>query len=116
MPPNLVRRTCPQRRRRTAANCVAEEKDLLIIGGGVAGYVAAIKAGQAGLKVRKTSSVSELQYLMVKRRSRVLRSVAASAEHASTSAAFPQSLSSTTHIFTTPSSTTPRTAESTLGM
>jgi len=30
----------------------AEEKDLIIIGGGVAGYVAAIKAGQAGLKVR----------------------------------------------------------------
>lgn len=29
----------------------AEEKDLVIIGGGVAGYVAAIKAGQAGLKV-----------------------------------------------------------------
>jgi len=30
---------------------VDEEKDLIIIGGGVAGYVAAIKAGQAGLKV-----------------------------------------------------------------
>lgn len=29
-----------------------EEKDLVIIGGGVAGYVAAIKAGQEGLKVR----------------------------------------------------------------
>ncbi|KAI9743312.1 MAG: dihydrolipoamide dehydrogenase precursor [Claussenomyces sp. TS43310] len=29
----------------------ADEKDLLIIGGGVAGYVAAIKAGQEGLKV-----------------------------------------------------------------
>lgn len=29
----------------------AEEKDLVIVGGGVAGYVAAIKAGQAGLKV-----------------------------------------------------------------
>lgn len=29
----------------------AEEKDLIIIGGGVAGYVAAIKAGQEGLKV-----------------------------------------------------------------
>ncbi|KAK3045041.1 hypothetical protein LTS18_014716, partial [Coniosporium uncinatum] len=26
------------------------EKDLVIIGGGVAGYVAAIKAGQSGLK------------------------------------------------------------------
>jgi dihydrolipoamide dehydrogenase len=29
----------------------AEQKDLVIIGGGVAGYVAAIKAGQEGLKV-----------------------------------------------------------------
>jgi dihydrolipoamide dehydrogenase len=29
----------------------AEENDVVIIGGGVAGYVAAIKAGQAGLKV-----------------------------------------------------------------
>ncbi|PQE13319.1 dihydrolipoyl dehydrogenase protein [Rutstroemia sp. NJR-2017a BVV2] len=29
----------------------AEEKDLIIIGGGVAGYVAAIKAGQEGMKV-----------------------------------------------------------------
>lgn len=33
------------------ANCKVEEKDLVIIGGGVAGYVAAIKAGQSGLKV-----------------------------------------------------------------
>jgi dihydrolipoamide dehydrogenase len=30
---------------------VAEEKDLVVIGGGVAGYVAAIKAAQEGLKV-----------------------------------------------------------------
>ncbi|KAF2031058.1 dihydrolipoyl dehydrogenase [Setomelanomma holmii] len=30
---------------------LTQEKDLVIIGGGVAGYVAAIKAGQAGLKV-----------------------------------------------------------------
>lgn len=30
---------------------LVEEKDLIIIGGGVAGYVAAIKAGQEGLKV-----------------------------------------------------------------
>ncbi|KAI9798814.1 MAG: D-lactate ferricytochrome c oxidoreductase [Sarcosagium campestre] len=36
--------------RRTYAT-EAEEKDLIIIGGGVAGYVAAIKAGQEGLKV-----------------------------------------------------------------
>ncbi len=40
----------------TCADCRAEEKDLVIIGGGVAGYVAAIKAGQAGLKVRRTTS------------------------------------------------------------
>jgi dihydrolipoamide dehydrogenase len=33
------------------ADVVAEEIDLLVIGGGVAGYVAAIKAGQEGLKV-----------------------------------------------------------------
>lgn len=30
----------------------SEEHDLVVIGGGVAGYVAAIKAGQEGLKVR----------------------------------------------------------------
>ena len=35
----------------TIANLNAEEHDLVIIGGGVAGYVAAIKAGQEGLKV-----------------------------------------------------------------
>ena len=29
----------------------AEEHDVVIIGGGVAGYVAAIKGGQEGLKV-----------------------------------------------------------------
>ena len=33
------------------ADSRAEERDLVIIGGGVAGYVAAIKAGQEGLKV-----------------------------------------------------------------
>lgn len=37
---------------RYKTNNSAEEKDLVIIGGGVAGYVAAIKAGQEGLKVR----------------------------------------------------------------
>ncbi|KAK4146610.1 uncharacterized protein C8A04DRAFT_34805 [Dichotomopilus funicola] len=31
--------------------CVTEARDLVIIGGGVAGYVAAIKAGQEGMKV-----------------------------------------------------------------
>ena len=40
--------TCAYRQ----ADVCAEEKDLVIIGGGVAGYVAAIKAGQEGLKVR----------------------------------------------------------------
>ncbi|KAI9676958.1 MAG: dihydrolipoamide dehydrogenase precursor [Caeruleum heppii] len=39
-----------QRQRRGYAS-EADEKDLVIIGGGVAGYVAAIKAGQEGLKV-----------------------------------------------------------------
>ena len=33
------------------ADLASEEKDLIIIGGGVAGYVAAIKAGQEGMKV-----------------------------------------------------------------
>jgi dihydrolipoamide dehydrogenase len=37
----------------------AEEHDLVIIGGGVAGYVAAIKAGQEGLKVRFPSDSLE---------------------------------------------------------
>ncbi|KAI9722864.1 MAG: dihydrolipoamide dehydrogenase precursor [Chrysothrix sp. TS-e1954] len=40
----------PSRIRRSYAT-EAEEKDLVIIGGGVGGYVAAIKAGQEGLKV-----------------------------------------------------------------
>ena len=40
---------------RLVANKRAEEKDLIIIGGGPAGYVAAIKAGQAGLKVQLTT-------------------------------------------------------------
>lgn len=34
------------------------DHDLVIIGGGVAGYVAAIKAGQEGLKVRCPSMLS----------------------------------------------------------
>ena len=34
-----------------------EEKDLVIIGGGVAGYVAAIKAGQEGMKVTQSCTV-----------------------------------------------------------
>lgn len=35
---------------------MAEEKDILIIGGGVGGYVAAIKAGQEGYKVRPAAT------------------------------------------------------------
>ncbi|KAK4452074.1 hypothetical protein QBC34DRAFT_447132 [Podospora aff. communis PSN243] len=37
--------------KRHKAACKIAEKDLVIIGGGVAGYVAAIKAGQEGMKV-----------------------------------------------------------------
>jgi heterodisulfide reductase subunit A-like polyferredoxin len=55
MPQKLVSYIAIELERRTTANCEIEEKDLLIIGGGVAGYVAAIKAGQAGLKVCTTS-------------------------------------------------------------
>jgi NADPH-dependent 2,4-dienoyl-CoA reductase/sulfur reductase-like enzyme len=40
-----------QNRLRRGYASEAEDKDLVIIGGGVAGYVAAIKAGQAGMKV-----------------------------------------------------------------
>ena len=40
-----------------------EEKDLVIIGGGVAGYVAAIRAGQSGLKVRRLSLVEQRKKL-----------------------------------------------------
>lgn len=36
------------------------EHDLVIIGGGVAGYVAAIKAGQEGLKVRSNSQSTSI--------------------------------------------------------
>ncbi|KAF5588123.1 dihydrolipoyl dehydrogenase [Fusarium subglutinans] len=35
----------------SSAEFLTEEKDLVVIGGGVAGYVAAIKAGQEGMKV-----------------------------------------------------------------
>jgi heterodisulfide reductase subunit A-like polyferredoxin len=37
------------------ANVPAEDYDVVLIGGGVAGYVAAIKAGQEGMKVRELS-------------------------------------------------------------
>jgi dihydrolipoamide dehydrogenase len=46
--PTVVNSSSPWRRSYASQ---AEEKDLVIIGGGVAGYVAAIKAGQEGLKV-----------------------------------------------------------------
>lgn len=46
-------------KRSTVINFTTEEKDLVIIGGGVAGYVAAIKAGQSGLKVRLTPPLLE---------------------------------------------------------
>ncbi|KAF2477941.1 dihydrolipoyl dehydrogenase [Lindgomyces ingoldianus] len=50
-PRKLVSHINPRVSRWSDVNCGAEENDLVIIGGGVAGYVAAIKAGQAGLKV-----------------------------------------------------------------
>lgn len=40
----------------------------MIIGGGVAGYVAAIKAGQEGLKVHELRDLIEILY--IKRRNR----------------------------------------------
>ncbi|KAF2402413.1 dihydrolipoyl dehydrogenase [Trichodelitschia bisporula] len=48
--PSAFPLTCNAAFRRGYAS-EAEERDLIVIGGGVAGYVAAIKAGQAGLKV-----------------------------------------------------------------
>ena len=42
---------CWRRSQPLRTDMSAEEKDLVIIGGGVAGYVAAIKAGQEGMKV-----------------------------------------------------------------
>ena len=51
MLPKLVSPVAIGLRAGTCADYPAEEKDLVIIGGGVAGYVAAIKAGQAGMKV-----------------------------------------------------------------
>lgn len=51
MLPRLVRKIVRVWSSRCANISLLEEKDLVIIGGGVAGYVAAIKAGQEGLKV-----------------------------------------------------------------
>lgn len=56
-----------------------EQRDLVIIGGGVAGYVAAIKAGQAGLKVRKTSITTPTTILTSTNRLLASRSAAPSA-------------------------------------
>jgi len=36
----------------------SDEKDLVVIGGGVAGYVAAIKAAQLGLKVSHQNKIT----------------------------------------------------------
>jgi len=48
--PRLAFRSTPYRIIRRGYASI-EEKDLVVVGGGVAGYVAAIKAGQEGLKV-----------------------------------------------------------------
>ena len=40
---------------------MVEEHDLIIIGGGVAGYVGAIKAGQEGMKVDSASFLFDLK-------------------------------------------------------
>ena len=49
--PSIPTIVAPTRLSRRPYATEAEEKDLVIIGGGVAGYVAAIKAGQEGMKV-----------------------------------------------------------------
>ncbi|CAL3971753.1 unnamed protein product [Diplocarpon coronariae] len=49
--PSVVAPTSIARSSKRGYATEAEEQDLVIIGGGVAGYVAAIKAGQEGLKV-----------------------------------------------------------------
>lgn len=48
------------------------EHDLVIIGGGVAGYVAAIKAGQEGLKVRTNLPSAYRSQLGPSRRCKIL--------------------------------------------
>jgi dihydrolipoamide dehydrogenase len=48
---SIPTKALPLARLRRGYASEAEQKDLVIIGGGVAGYVAAIKAGQEGLKV-----------------------------------------------------------------
>jgi len=44
---------------------LAEEHDLVIIGGGVGGYVAAIKAGQEGMKVQSIQISKQWQGLIL---------------------------------------------------
>ena len=61
MPPKLV--SCAHKYiNKFRVNNITEEKDLVIIGGGVAGYVAAIKAGQEGMKVRIYLNLSFSRY------------------------------------------------------
>jgi thioredoxin reductase len=55
---------------------------LVIIGGGVAGYVAAIKAGQAGMKVREPAAEAQRSKTNAYNRLPASRSVAPSAEPA----------------------------------
>lgn len=85
---------------------------MVIIGGGVAGYVAAIKAGQEGMKVRRspmdlaralyvTSRLSDTVLTLRTLRSRVSKNVAPLAEPVLMLAAFPPRLSSTTPTSTT---------------
>ena len=57
MPQKLVRSDPAPQPSSSSSNNITEEKDLVIIGGGVAGYVAAIKAGQEGLSVSITLSL-----------------------------------------------------------
>ena len=47
------------------ADKLKEEHDLVIIGGGVAGYVSAIKAGQEGMKVALCGQGAEPEFLTV---------------------------------------------------
>jgi hypothetical protein len=94
----------------------APEYDVLFIGGGVAGYVGAIKSGQEGLKVslRCHSICHPLRITATNdsRRQHVSKSEARSAAHVSTSAAYPQNHSSTIPTCTIKYYTTPRSAAS----
>src|SRR5688572_29329945 len=50
--PTSPRPSPPERREATRGNAMAEQSyDLVVIGGGPGGYVAAIKAGQLGMRV-----------------------------------------------------------------